>query len=83
MLLPRETTYIETLVGTGECVSCLISLSLGHGADNGGDRSTSLLLMVSRANFKPSITILAAAGAPGLCLVHLGEIVLLRGKEVN
>ena len=54
----------------------------GHGADNGGDSSPSLLLMVARANFKPSITILAAAGAR-LCLVHLGEIVLLRGKEVN
>ena len=53
----------------------------GHGDDNGGDSSPSLLLMVQGANFKPSITILAAV--QGLCLVHLGEIVLLRGKEVN
>ena len=54
----------------------------GHGDDNGGDSSPSLLLMVQGANFKPSITILAAA-VQELCLVHLGEIVLLRGKEVN
>ena len=54
----------------------------GHGDDNGGDSSPSLLLMVQGANFKPSITILAAVQGQ-LCLVHLGEIVLLRGKEVN
>ena len=38
----------------------------GHGADNGGDSSPSLLLIVARAHFKPSITILAAAGARAL-----------------
>ena len=71
---------LRSLLGARECVSHITIT--GHGDDNGGDRSPSLLLMVHRANFKPSITILAAVQGQ-LCLVHLGEIVLLRGKEVN
>ena len=52
---------LRSLLGTRECVSHITIT--GHGDDNGGDSSPSLLLMVQGANFKPSITILAAAGA--------------------